>query len=220
MGRSRPGAATTSHVDSTKPTCLSGNGAPDLRRRTVGRIVETAAPSTEGDKVGVLVSLLAGVGVAVGPGPYIMVGNSRHPLLVSTLMFGSTGSGREGEATSTARLSPPSVAIALEHVAQGVYALALAIREEGTSTIEGSTPTEAPTVHPAPDDAERCRCGGVVRLEEWTIKAGKGLSGLSLRAVAGRRGPGLRVGELGMTSPKLPAPARDSQRLLGASGPH
>jgi Protein of unknown function (DUF3987) len=70
----------------------------------LGDIVTTADPTTEGDKVGVLVSLLAGVGVAIGAGPHIMVGNSPHPLLVSPLLFGSTGSGRKGEATSTAKL--------------------------------------------------------------------------------------------------------------------
>src|SRR3954469_9137308 len=70
----------------------------------LGEIVAAADPSTEADPVGVLGGLLAGVGVLVGSNPHVRVGNTRHPLTVWPLLFGRTGSGRKGEAGSTASL--------------------------------------------------------------------------------------------------------------------
>lgn len=70
----------------------------------LGELADAADPTTEADPAGVLASLLAGTGAAIGPGPYIQVGNTRHPLLVWPLLFGRTGSGRKGEATDTAEL--------------------------------------------------------------------------------------------------------------------
>lgn len=77
---------------------------PDFFRGVLGEIVQTAAPTTEAAPVGILVSLLAGVGVIAGQRPYVQVGNTRHPLLIWPLLFGRTGSGRKGEAGETARL--------------------------------------------------------------------------------------------------------------------
>jgi hypothetical protein len=70
----------------------------------LGDITAAAAPTTEADPVGIYVSLLAGTGVFIGPGPYVRVGNTRHPLLLWPLLLGRTGSGRKGEATGTAEI--------------------------------------------------------------------------------------------------------------------
>lgn len=70
----------------------------------LGDITAAAAPTTEADPVGIYASLLAGVGVLIGPGPYVRVGNTRHPLLIWPLLLGRTGSGRKGEATGTAEI--------------------------------------------------------------------------------------------------------------------
>src|SRR4051794_20124595 len=77
---------------------------PGLWMGLLGEIVAAADPSTEADPVGVLGGLLAGVGVLVGSNPHVRVGNTRHPLTVWPLLFGRTGSGRKGEAGSTASL--------------------------------------------------------------------------------------------------------------------
>lgn len=92
--------------DVTKEEETTGPPAADpvMYRGVVGDIVAAATPTTEADPVGIFVSLLAAVGVAIGPGPFVQVGNTRHPLLVWPLLFGSTGSGRKGEATNTASL--------------------------------------------------------------------------------------------------------------------
>lgn len=99
-------AASTSDARGGAPELLSDVPPPALDRAVLhgllGDIVKAAEPTTEADPIGVLVSLLAGVGVAVGTGPFIQVGNSRHPLLIWPLIFGRTGSGRKGEATDTA----------------------------------------------------------------------------------------------------------------------
>ena len=70
----------------------------------LGEITSAAAPTTEADPAGIYVSLLAGAGVLIGPGPYVKVGNTRHPLLIWPLLMGRTGSGRKGEATSAAEV--------------------------------------------------------------------------------------------------------------------
>lgn len=69
-----------------------------------GDLVSTADPSTEADPVGVLVSALAACGAVIGPGPFVQIGNTRHPLLIWPLLFGRTGSGRKGQATDTAEI--------------------------------------------------------------------------------------------------------------------
>lgn len=70
----------------------------------LGEITDSAAKTTEGDPAGIYASLLAGAGVIIGPGPYVRVGNTRHPLLVWPLLMGRTGSGRKGEATGAAEV--------------------------------------------------------------------------------------------------------------------
>jgi hypothetical protein len=68
----------------------------------LGDLVRAAEPHTEADPVGVLGSLLAGVGAVIGPSPHLMIGATRHPLLVWPLLFGRTGSGRKGDASQAA----------------------------------------------------------------------------------------------------------------------
>ncbi|WP_181448915.1 DUF3987 domain-containing protein [Nonomuraea aridisoli] len=69
-----------------------------------GELVQAADPTTEADPVGVLASALAACGAVIGPGPYVQIGNTRHPLLIWPLLFGRTGSGRKGQATDTAEI--------------------------------------------------------------------------------------------------------------------
>ena len=57
-----------------------------------------------------------GVGVFIGPGPHVRVGNTRHPLLIWPLLLGRTGSGCKGEATGTAEIFlRNAVHLAAEH---------------------------------------------------------------------------------------------------------
>jgi hypothetical protein len=69
----------------------------------LGDIVRVSAPTTEADPAGVLASLLTMVSGLVGRDPHLQIGNTRHPLLIWTLLLGSTGRGRKGEAMATAR---------------------------------------------------------------------------------------------------------------------
>lgn len=94
------GVAGTKKEETTSPPVAD----PVMYRGVLGDVVRAAAPSTEADPVGVLASLLAGVGAVIGSGPHVQIGNTRHPLLVWPLLFGRTGSGRKGEATDTAEV--------------------------------------------------------------------------------------------------------------------
>lgn len=95
---------TVEDTDKAIPPMPPPAASPDLYHGILGEIVTAAAPSTEADPVGVLGSLLAGCGVALGDGPHVQIGNTRHPLLIWPLLFGRTGSGRKGEAGETASL--------------------------------------------------------------------------------------------------------------------
>lgn len=77
---------------------------PAMFTGLLGELTLAAAPTTEADPAGVLASLLAFTGVAVGSQPHVRVGNTCHPLLIWPLLLGRTGSGRKGEATDTAEL--------------------------------------------------------------------------------------------------------------------
>lgn len=68
----------------------------------VGEIVRTLDPTTEADPVGVLVSLLAGVGNVIGTGPHLILDNARHGLRVWPILVGPTGTGRKGTALAAA----------------------------------------------------------------------------------------------------------------------
>jgi hypothetical protein len=67
-----------------------------------GEIVRALDPHTEADPVGVLVTLLAGFGNAIGRRPHLVLDNKRHPLLVWPVLVGPTGIGRKGTALAVA----------------------------------------------------------------------------------------------------------------------
>ena len=77
---------------------------PAMYRGILADITEAAVPTTEADPPGIYASLQAGTGVLAGPGPYVRIGNVRHPLLIWPLLVGRTGSGRKGEATTTSEV--------------------------------------------------------------------------------------------------------------------
>jgi hypothetical protein len=75
---------------------------PALFHGVLGEIAEAADPGTEADKVGVYASLLSVAGALVGHDPYVRIANTKHPLLIWSLLIGRTNIGRKGEATGTA----------------------------------------------------------------------------------------------------------------------
>ncbi|MET8623557.1 DUF3987 domain-containing protein [Kitasatospora sp. NPDC004669] len=76
---------------------------PEVFCGWVGDTVRDLDPTTEADPVGVLVNLLSAGGAAIGPGPFMWIGNDRHPALIWALTVGATAAGRKGAGTNTAR---------------------------------------------------------------------------------------------------------------------
>ncbi|MDT2010326.1 DUF3987 domain-containing protein [Rhodococcus opacus] len=81
----------------------------DLFYGPLGDIVNVAAGYTEADRVAMLATLITGVsaftgGGNQGEGPHIKIGPDRSPLLLWFLIFGSSGTGRKGTATSVANV--------------------------------------------------------------------------------------------------------------------
>ncbi|MEV8326555.1 DUF3987 domain-containing protein [Kitasatospora sp. NPDC056731] len=76
---------------------------PEVFCGWVGDTVRDLDPTTEADPVGVLVNLLSAAGAAIGPGPFLWIGNDRHPALIWALTVGATAAGRKGAATNTAK---------------------------------------------------------------------------------------------------------------------
>jgi hypothetical protein len=100
--RASSGTKETKETKETEAETPVAGG--EIYRGILGEITETAGPTTEADPVGVYDSLMAGTGVLIGRGPYVRIGNIRHPLLIWPLLMGRTGSGRKGEATSIAEI--------------------------------------------------------------------------------------------------------------------
>ncbi|MGW6917700.1 hypothetical protein ACWGB8_28305 [Kitasatospora sp. NPDC054939] len=76
---------------------------PEVFSGWVGATVRDLDPTTEADPVGVLVNLLSASGAAIGSGPFMWIGNDRHPALIWALTVGATAAGRKGAGTNTAR---------------------------------------------------------------------------------------------------------------------
>lgn len=68
----------------------------------LGKIVDELDQYTEGSKVGVLVTLLAGLSAAIGTTPRVPTGKGTMPLSFWPVLVGPTGSGRKGTATGIA----------------------------------------------------------------------------------------------------------------------
>jgi hypothetical protein len=65
-------------------------------RGLFGRIVETVDPHTEGDGVAVLASALTAFGSALGRGPYVEIGATKHRVNLFCGLVGKTAKGRKG----------------------------------------------------------------------------------------------------------------------------
>jgi len=65
-------------------------------RGLFGRIVETVDPHTEGDPVAVLASTIVAFGNALGRGPYVEIGATRHRVNFFCGIVGDTAKGRKG----------------------------------------------------------------------------------------------------------------------------
>lgn len=69
----------------------------------LGTLAHRIDPYTEADPIGVMVSLLAAVGVHVGPDAHLPLGMERHPLTVWPMLIGHTGAGKKGTAWGAAK---------------------------------------------------------------------------------------------------------------------
>ncbi len=76
---------------------------PAVHHGVAGEIVRKLDPTTEADPVAVLATLLSAAGVCIGPGPHVIAGDSRHPLLVNTLLLGTTSAGKKGTSYAAVR---------------------------------------------------------------------------------------------------------------------
>lgn len=69
----------------------------------LGEFVRAAAPHTEGDTAGILVSSLVLLGGAIGGSPYVLAGNERHATNLFAVLVGGTAKARKGTAVAAAR---------------------------------------------------------------------------------------------------------------------
>lgn len=76
---------------------------PDALHGPVGAFVRAAAPHTEADPAGLLVSTLVLLGGAIGRAPHVLAGNERHGAALFAVLVGATSKGRKGTAMAAAR---------------------------------------------------------------------------------------------------------------------
>ena len=79
-----------------------GPGAPAFRG-LAGRVVELIAPFTEADPIAVLVNFLIAFACAVGSGPHMLVGATRHPAHTFAVLVGKTSKARKGDSWQPVR---------------------------------------------------------------------------------------------------------------------
>ena len=75
---------------------------PEMYQGVLGEIAEAIDPGTEADKIGVYGSLMSMAGALIGRSPHLMIGDTRHPLLIWPILIGRTNAGRKGDATNSA----------------------------------------------------------------------------------------------------------------------
>jgi hypothetical protein len=61
------------------------------------------ATYTEADPIGILVSVMAGLGVLIGCGPHVLAGNEGHPAAIWPILVGKTAKAGKGTAWAAAR---------------------------------------------------------------------------------------------------------------------
>jgi hypothetical protein len=96
-----PAAAPAADLD-LPPQAAALRPSDLIYQGFIGEAVRALDPWTEGDPVGVLATLLAGAGCAIGRGPHALVSTTHHPLLVWPLLLGRTSTGRKGTAHDVA----------------------------------------------------------------------------------------------------------------------
>lgn len=69
---------------------------PDAFQGLAGEIVDLVMPTTEGDPVAVLAAVLTWFGIAVGNGPHVYVGSTRHAANLYAVIVGDTAKARKG----------------------------------------------------------------------------------------------------------------------------
>ena len=77
--------------------------APAAYHGVAGRLVEVAAPFSEGDPVATLAHVLVGAGNLVGPGPHVRVQHDRHPARLYVAIVGTSSKARKGLSASVPR---------------------------------------------------------------------------------------------------------------------
>jgi len=91
--------------DLSAPRTLSAHPQlrPDARFGLAGEVVAALEPHTEADPAGLLVSLLAMAGNAIGSGAYAVADAAMHPPRLSVVLVGDTSRSRKGTAEAQSR---------------------------------------------------------------------------------------------------------------------
>jgi hypothetical protein len=77
--------------------------APEAFRGLAGDVVATLRGHTEADDVALLVSFLVAAGSAIGPGPYVAVGEARHGVNLFAVTVGDSSRARKGHSWESTR---------------------------------------------------------------------------------------------------------------------
>lgn len=111
----------------------------------LGKITKQLDPLTEGDPIGVLVSLMAGFSAYIGHGPSVQTGKGDSNLQFWTVLVGQSGLGRKGTATGIASrvLTSAFGEFAESSVIDGLPATGLGLLTELVDRAEGTIATPA-----------------------------------------------------------------------------
>ncbi len=114
---------------SARPLTLTPRPDPACLYGLVGEIAKAGSDTTEANPFAIAASAIAYLGVAVGRGPYMPIGNTWHHARFFMLHVGRSGEGRKGDAVSlTKRIARRLSELSPDHAPQ-VHSGGLSSRE-------------------------------------------------------------------------------------------
>lgn len=103
--------------------------SPDCLYGLIGEIATTGSETTEANPFAIAANTMAYLGCAVGRGPYMPIGDTKHHTRINTLHIGRSGEGRKGDAVSLVKRIARRIEELDEHASPQIHDGGLSSRE-------------------------------------------------------------------------------------------
>jgi Protein of unknown function (DUF3987) len=129
--------------------------SPDCLYGLIGDIAKLGGRDTEVSPFAIALNVMSYLSVAIGRGPYLQVGNTKHHTRLFTLHIGRSGRGRKGDAMGLLKCIHAELKKMDEHLAPNLFSGGLSSREGLIDMIRDSY-TEGSTENKGVEDKRLC----------------------------------------------------------------